>query len=371
MKKVLVTGSRGFIGKNLVEALSRRPDTEVTRFDSRDNVSNLDRLLADADIVYHLAGVNRPQRAEDFETVNTGLTARIVSILEDTGAKPVIVFTSSTQAHEDNPYGQSKKKAEEILTDFSLATGSPVHIYRLANVFGKWCRPHYNSVVATFCHNVSHGLDISISDRSKEMELVYIDDVIASFIQLLDGNRKTGGPLYGEISPAYRITLGVLADTILQLHDTRKTLILPDLSDDFIQRLYATYLSYLEIDDFSYLLDIKMDERGSLAEIIKSEQFGQIFVSTTHSGIVRGNHYHDTKVEKFFVLKGEALVRLRHVLNDTVITYHVSGDKIEVIDIPPGYTHSIENLSDDDMIVLFWASQIFDPENPDTYFSEA
>jgi len=370
MKKALITGSRGFIGKNLAEALSRRPDTEVTSFDSGDAISNLSRLLADADIVYHLAGVNRPQRVEEFESVNTGLTARIVSILEETGARPEIVFTSSTQARMDNPYGRSKRKAEEILADYSRATGSPVHIYRLTNVFGKWCRPNYNSVVATFCHNVSHDIDISISDRDKEMELVYIDDVMASFTRLLDESSKDESMQFHEVNPVYRVSLGALADTIIQFGASRKTLVVPDLSDDFVQRLYATYLSYLETDDFSYRPDIKKDERGSLAELVKSEQFGQIFISTTHSGIVRGNHYHDTKVEKFFVLKGEALVRLRNIYDDTVVSYHVSGERIEVIDIPPGYTHSIENLSDDDMIVLFWASQIFDSENPDTHFSE-
>lgn len=370
MKKVLVTGSRGFIGKNLMEVLLRRDDIQVSTFDSTDDVSCLCGLLEDVDIVYHLAGVNRPSQTKAFEKENVDLTATMVALLEDLGSNTRIVFASSTQALENNPYGVSKKKAEGILVDYEKVTGAEVRIYRLKNVFGKWCRPNYNSVVATFCHNISHGLYISISDRQKEIEMIYIDDVITSFVGILEDINNTDNSLFHDIYPTYKITLGDLADRIFQFRESRRTLVMPDFSDDFSKRLYATYLSYLEPDDFSYELEARSDERGSLAEMIKSYQFGQIFVSTTKAGVIRGNHYHETKVEKFIVIKGEALISFRHVLEDDIVSYRVSGKKLEVVDIPPGFTHSIENLSDDEMIVLFWADEIFDPDKPDTYFSE-
>lgn len=369
MKKVLVTGSRGFIGKNLVQALSRRDDIEVSRFDSGDDISSLSELLREAEIIYHLAGVNRPQEVEDFEKGNTDLTRTIVSTLRDLNRKPAIVLSSSTQALFDNPYGISKKKAEDALIEYHRETDAPVFIYRLTNVFGKWCKPNYNSVVATFCYNVSHDLDIVISDPEKEMQLIYIDDVIASFMDVIDGGISSE-PFFYDVSPVYNITLADLADRIYAFRDVRRTLIVPDFSDDFDLQLYATYLSYLEKDDFSYQLEMKADERGTLTELIKSNQFGQIFVSATRKGIIRGNHYHDSKIEKFIVVKGEAIIRFRNVLNDEVISYQVSGNIIEIVDIPPGYTHSIENISDDEMIVLFWADQIFDQDAPDTYFEE-
>lgn len=370
MKTVLVTGSKGFIGKNLLEAFSRREDVETISFDIEDDPAALKSALGKADIVYHLAGVNRPKNVEDFEPGNTGLTRTIISLLREMDKKPAIVMPSSTQAVLDNPYGISKKKAEDILIEFSNETGADVYIFRLTNVFGKWSRPNYNSVVATFCHNISHGLDIIISDSEKELELVYIDDVIASFIKILNNSENTTKYKILDVKPSYLITLGDLADKIYEIRDIRKTLVVPDLSDNFMKCLYATYLSYLDKDNFSYPLDIKTDNRGSLFELIKSEHFGQIFVSKTHGGIIRGNHYHNTKIEKFCVIQGNALIKFRHILGDEVLSYPVSGEKPEVVDIPPGYTHSIENLSDSEMIVLFWADQIFDFEEPDTYFCE-
>jgi len=254
--------------------------------------------------------------------------------------------------------------------EYSREKDVKIYIYRFPNVFGKWCRPNYNSVVATFCHNISHGLDILISGVNKKLELVYVDDVVAEFLNVLSQEREDKGEYYHKIERTFKITLGELAEKIYQLKDVRKTLVVPDLSDDFMKCLHATYLSYLDKDDFSYKLDLKTDQRGALAELIKSEQFGQIFVSTSHKGIIRGNHYHNTKVEKFCVLKGKAVIKLRHIFEDEVLSYYVSGEQIEVIDIPPGYTHSIENLGNDEMIVLFWANQIFDPNKTDTYFEE-
>lgn len=369
MNKVVVTGSRGFIGKNLMEALMRKEDAVVAGFDLDDDPVVLGALLKDADIVYHLAGVNRPEDVREFENGNTGFTGTIVSLLMEQKKKPGIVMTSSIQAALDNPYGVSKKRAEDILFEYGRRTGAPVYVYRLVNVFGKWCRPNYNSVVATFCHNISHDLDITISDRDRELELVYIDDVVTTFLSIPAGE-VPGAGRYLAVHPKYTITLGCLADKIYQLRDVCKTLVIPDISDDFMKRLYATYLSYLDEDGLSYSLDLKIDNRGSLAELFKSEHFGQIFVSKTHAGVVRGNHYHNTKIEKFCVIQGEALISLRHIRSDVVQSYRVSGEKLQVVDIPPGHTHSIENISNTEMIALFWANQIFDPEHPDTYHCE-
>jgi UDP-2-acetamido-2,6-beta-L-arabino-hexul-4-ose reductase len=367
MKTVLVTGAKGFIGRNLMEALARRDGIAAVGIDADDGLPALKAALGSADIVYHLAGVNRPEKEEDFFRGNTDATSAMLAVLSDLNRAPAIVLASSSQAALDNPYGISKKRAEDLIADYGERAGAPVYIYRLTNVFGKWCRPNYNSVVATFCHNVARGLDIRISDRSREIRLVYIDDVVASFLSLLDRPPQPEPCSRLGIEPSYRLTLGELVDRIQQLKDIRRSLVVPDFSDGFTRCLYATYLSYLAEDDFAYGLDQKKDTRGALAELIKNRHFGQIFVSRTHGGVIRGNHYHNTKVEKFCVLQGQAAIRFRHIHSQAVLTYRVCGEDMQIVDIPPGYTHSIENLSDQEMIVLFWADQIFDPAKPDTY----
>lgn len=368
-KTVLITGSNGFVGRNLQVALSRLADVRVLCFDQDNNQHQLAEYLQEADLVFHLAGVNRPKDPEEFTIGNKELTENIVSLLEQQGRTPVVVMSSSTQAALDNPYGQSKKAAEECLLAYGARTGAPVFVYRLTNIFGKWSRPNYNSVVSTFCYNISHGSDITMSSPDNVVELIYIDDVVAEFLAVLQGERTASSETL-TAGPTYRITLADLADSVSQFRSFRTTLKLPDMSDDLTRKLYATYLSYLEPDDFAYELDIKRDHRGELAELIKSESFGQIFVSRTCGKIIRGNHYHDTKIEKFCVLQGEAAIRFRHLFSDETIDYRVSGAKWEVVDIPPGYTHHIENLSDQDMIVLFWANCIFDPQQPDTVYCE-
>lgn len=364
---VLVTGSNGFIGKNLIVALRRLPGIDIREFDLDKSVADLARDLGEAQFIYHLAGVNRPERVEEFESGNAGLTRRIVEILEETRNHPPIVLSSSSQAALGNPYGDSKKKAEEILIEYGRRNRVPVYLYRLPNVFGKWCRPNYNSVVATFCHNICRGLDIVVSDPDKELAFVYIDDVVEEFVNRL---LRPAAPAEGEyrtVDRTHRITVGGLAEKIYHLRDIRRTLRVPDLSDPFTRALQATYLSYLEPGNFSSKLEMKSDARGSLAEFIKSGPFGQIFVSRTRPGIVRGNHYHDSKVEKFCVISGRAVIRFRHVLIGDVLSYPVSGASLEVVDIPPGYTHSIENVGQEDLITLFWANEIFDPTRTDTY----
>jgi UDP-2-acetamido-2,6-beta-L-arabino-hexul-4-ose reductase len=366
----VVTGSQGFIGKNLLAALSLQKDIKVYGFDVNADKALLKQALLEADVIYHLAGVNRPEKEEEFVAGNTDSLKNILTLLVEMQRKPAIVLSSSTQALINNPYGQSKKMAEDILFAYGEKTGAQVHIFRLTNVFGKWCRPNYNSVVATFCHNIANNLEITISEQSKEIELVYIDDIVDSFLHILENNNREASSEYRSVSPTYRITLGQLADKIYQFRNMRDSLIIPDLADDFSRRLYATYLSYLSQSDFSYNLKTKIDNRGALTELIKSAHLGQIFVSRTHGKITRGNHYHNTKVEKFCVIQGEAKIKLRHILSEEIIVYKVSGNDLKLVDIPPGYTHSIENLADNEMIVLFWADEIFDPDKPDTYYKE-
>lgn len=368
MKTVLITGSRGFIGKNLRAALDRDKEVVIRSFDRDDEPGLLDSHLAEADFIYHFAGVNRPQDPKEFEIGNAHLTGKIVETLQRLQRTVPILLTSSAQAERNNPYGKSKKAAEEILVEYSKRTGTPIFIYRLPGVFGKWSRPDYNTVVATFCHNIAHALEIKISDPNHTLELVYIDDVIRNFTgHLHQPQLPAGEGCYFQINTTFKVTLGDLAARIYSLRDIRTTLRVPDLADYFMRCLHATYLSFLDTRDFSYPLDLKTDERGSLSELIKSEHFGQIFVSKTFKGITRGNHYHDSKIEKFCVIQGKAVIRFRHILSDEVIEYSVSGEVIEVLDIPPGYTHHIENIGDNEMIVFFWANQIFNPAKADTF----
>jgi len=368
MVTVAVTGSKGCIGKNLLEGFSHVPGIEVRAYDY-DNSDDLSNIIDGVDIIYHLAGVNRPENPEDFARGNTGLTKEIIDILTYLNQHPAIVFTSSAQATLDNPYGKSKKAAEDVLIEYQQRTTAGVYIYRLPGVFGKWSRPDYNTVVATFCHNIARDVEIQISDPDRKLELVYIDDVVKEFVTLLSSDVHTGLNRR-DITPVHRISLGQLADELYEFRKMRNTLLIPDFQDRFLQCLYATYLSFLPEEGFSYLTELRTDERGSLSELLKSQQFGQIFVSTTHPGIIRGNHYHNTKTEKFIVIKGKGLIRFRDIRSDQIISYEVNGHQPEIVDIPPGYTHSIENIGVDDMITLFWASQLFDQENPDTYYCE-
>jgi len=371
-KTVLVTGSEGFIGRNLIVRLEELDNIVIKAFDKEDNIDTLKKYLRESDFVFHLAGVNRPKNVEEFERVNAGFTTTLVELLEETDKKIPIVITSSIQAELDNPYGKSKKMAEDELIKYAKKNSVPIYIYRLPNAFGKWSRPNYNSVVSTFCYNISHNLDIIISDPKRELELVYIDDIVEEFVKLLF--RKDGdlNKYFYNIKRTFKISLGELAEKIYQIRDVRTSLVVPDLSDDFMKVLHATYLTYLDKDDFSYDMDIKEDKRGSFIELIKSNSFGQVSVSRSRKGVIRGNHYHNTKNEKFCVIQGKAVIKLRNILDDKIIPYYVSDKKIEIVDIPPGYTHSIENLTEGDgeMILLIWANEVFDPENPDTYYCE-
>ena len=366
MIRVLVTGARGFIGRNLVVALQRRQDVELSTFEIDDSDQHLHEVLRDAEFVFHLAGVNRPPTVEEFGVVNAGLTRHIVDTLREGVRRPTIVLTSSTQAVLDNPYGVSKLQAESVLMEYVDRDKGSARVFRLPNVFGKWCRPNYNSAVATFCHNIAHGLPITISDPAREIQLVYVDDVVRTFIEVLDLTPEQSAAS-AEVQPVFKVTLQTIADTLLRFKEIRTTLIFPDFSDPFVKRLYPTFLSYLGVDDFAYSLTQRTDDRGALAELLKSPQSGQIFISRTKPGITRGNHFHDSKIEKFCVLEGEAAVRFRHIVTNDMASYQVKGTDFRVIDIPPGYTHSIENTGSTDLITLFWADEIFNPGMPDTY----
>ncbi|MDD3248798.1 MAG: NAD-dependent epimerase/dehydratase family protein [Smithellaceae bacterium] len=405
--KVLVTGAAGFVGRNLTVMLGRQSDVEVVVYDLGDPQSVLDEGLKTADVIFHLAGVNRPEKPEDYATGNAGFTREICDTLRGLDRKPLIILSSSIQAALENPYGISKRDAESALLEFSKETGASVVIFRMKNVFGKWCRPNYNSAVATFCHNIARGLPITVSNRDNEVNLVYIDDVCTAMMEAAGivsppwrHYVPAAGNAMADIVPSFKITLGELVDTITGFKETRSTLRVPAFNDPFTYRLYATYLSYLEESNFAYGLDIKTDERGSLAEFLKSSSFGQIFVSRTKPGITRGNHFHHTKTEKFLVVEGEAIVRFRKIGGGTsskfkvssselkvqsskfkvqgsefkvqssedIIEYRVSGKEFRVVDIPPGYTHSIENVGPGELVTLFWANQVFDPQAPDTWF---
>lgn len=368
MKTVLITGTDGFVGKNLVAALKRHDDVRPILFDVNTDPAVLDAGLAEADLIYHLAGVNRPKDVSQFVTGNTRLTERMLARLVELGRRPTFVLSSSAQVELDNPYGRSKKAAEDAVLKFNDRTGAPVCVYRFPGIFGKGSRPDYNTVVATFCHNIARGLDITINDPNREMELVYIDDVVAAFLRHLDGAPDPARQRY-SVGRTFRVTLGELADRIRRLHAIRETLTVPDLSDDLMKCLHATYLSFLPENGFGYPVKLNTDNRGWLFELIKSPHFGQIFVSKTIPGITRGNHYHDTKVEKFCVIQGQGVIRFRQIDSEQILEYPVDGREIKVVDIPPGYTHSIENTGEGEMICLFWANQIFAPERSDTYFN--
>ena len=362
---IVITGAKGFIGKNLAAALNPRPDVTVREFDQDNSPQDLADMLAAADWVFHLAGVNRPRDEAEFQIGNVDFTTMVCDQLLRLGRPTPIVLASSIQALLDNPYGASKRQAEEVVRQYAERSGAPAIIYRLKNVFGKWCRPNYNSVVATFCHNIAHDLPLTISDPSKLLELIYVDDVVAQFVQELAAG-SAAGVTYREVTPVYQVTLGRLAELIHSFRQMRQTLVVPDQSDELTHRLYGTYLAYLEPDDFAYALDKKCDPRGCLAEFVKAASFGQLFVSRTLPGVTRGNHYHHTKTEKFMVVEGEAVIRFRHLLGGETIEYRVRGEEFRVVDIPPGYTHSIENVGQGELITLFWASEVFDPSRPDT-----
>lgn len=377
---ILVTGARGFVGKNLVAQLHNIQDgkaknyaisgqeIKVFEYDIDSDPAELDVYCKSADFVFNLAGVNRPKDPEEFMKGNFGFASLLLDTLKKHKNSCPVMISSSIQAELDNPYGESKRAGENLLFEYSKETGAKVLVYRFPNLFGKWCRPNYNSAVATFCNNIANDLPIKVNDPSVVMHLVYIDDVVDELINALGGNEHRRGD-YCYVPVEHTITLGEIVDLIYSFKDMPENLSVPDFGEPFTKKLYSTYLSYLPKEKFSYPLKMNVDGRGSFTEIIRTADRGQFSVNISKPGITKGQHWHNTKNEKFVVVSGHGLIQLRKIGTDEVINFEVSGDKIEVVEMIPGYTHNIINLSDtDDLVTFMWCNECFDPNRPDTYF---
>jgi len=364
MMRVLVTGARGFIGKNLVVHLEQDNQFSVSTFSRDNSLDELDVLVDQADAIIHLAGENRPKDVSAFDEINAVLTQSLCDAIRITGRTISLVLASSTQAGLDNPYGQSKRTAEEIVEALGNETGNPVYIYRLPGVFGKWCKPNYNSVVATFCHNIAQDLPIQINDPTAFIRLVYVDNVVEEFVQAIQQSDKH--VLNSSVSPEYTITLGSLADQIKAFKSCRESLVSEQVGNGLIRALYSTYVSYLKPDQFSYPLPKYGDERGVFVEMLKTKESGQFSFFTAHPGITRGGHYHHTKTEKFLVIKGNARFGFRHIVTGETYELLTTGDEPQVVDTVPGWTHDITNIGEEEMVVMLWANEIFDRDKPDT-----
>ncbi|WP_410481568.1 UDP-2-acetamido-2,6-beta-L-arabino-hexul-4-ose reductase [Pseudomonas plecoglossicida] len=363
--KVLVTGSNGFIARNLLVHLRERKDVEVSLYARGDDLQALKAKVAQADFVFHLAGVNRPQDPAEFGSGNSELTQQLCEAVEASGRNIPVLYTSSIQAERDNPYGLSKLAAEQALNALAQAHGNTVYIFRLPNVFGKWARPNYNSAVATFCHNIAHGLPIQIHDASAAVSLVYVDDVVSKFLAIMDGQEVASGRV--EVEPVYSTTVGALAEQLRSFRESRSTLITENVGVGLVRALYSTYLSYLPPAAFTYEVPKYGDPRGVFVEMLKTPEAGQFSYFTAHPGITRGGHYHHSKTEKFLVIKGKANFRFRHVVTEEFYELETSGESPTIVETVPGWTHDITNIGDDEMIVMLWANEIFDREHPDTY----
>ncbi len=368
---LLITGSAGFIGKNLIARLRALGFENLLCYDVQNTEEELRTFAKQADFVFHLAGINRPKDTTEFYSGNSRLTERLLSYLNEAGNLAPVLLSSSAQAGNGSDYAKSKEEAEAAVFLHQEKQNANVFVFRLPGVFGKWCRPSYNSVVATFCHKIAHGEPIEVRDASYSFPLCYIDDVVDCFLAAMQGEtvlRDADG--FCTITPVHETTLGFLAECLQGFASIRERLQTPQMNDAFQKKLYACYLSYLPQDNFSYMLDPKCDARGSFTEFLRTPERGQISVNVAKPGIVKGNHWHDTKHEIFYVVCGKAAIRFRKLFEDEVIEYFVSGENPQPVSIPPGYTHNIENLGEGDLVTLMWASEAFDPEHPDTYFEE-
>lgn len=364
---ILVTGAKGFVGKNLVVQLKNK-GYKVFEFDRDTEIELLDDFIKETEFIFHLAGVNRPLEEKEFMEGNYAFTKTLLDLLEKNNNKSPIVLTSSIQAELNNPYGESKRAGEELMMDYGMKNNVQVFVYRLPNLFGKWCRPNYNSAVATFCYNIARDLPITISNEANIVRLVYIDDLVNEFVSLPDKIERSQEK-YNSIKPEYNVTLGELVSLIISFKESRKDLTLPK-QDEFEKKLYSTYLSYLKEDDFSYPLKMNQDDRGSFTEFLHTPDRGQVSINISKPGITKGNHWHHTKNEKFMVVSGTGIIKFRRIDSEDIIEYKVSGKTLEVLDIPPGYTHNIINIGDVDMVTIMWANELFDPDKPDTYYLE-
>jgi len=366
--KVLVTGSEGFVAKNLIVRLGELECFEVVKFSRQTPEKHLSTLVVDIDAVVHLAGVNRPQTPNEFATGNAGLTESLCQALVSCRRKVPVILPSSIQATRDNPYGNSKRDAENAMWRYAEQTGASVYLYRLPNVFGKWCKPNYNSAVATFCHNIARDLPIQINDPAAPVTLVYVDDVIEHFVQLMDGaDAALDADGFASVAPQYITSVGELARQIQVFKGSRDTLMTERVGTGLVRALYSTYVSYLPPELFTYTVPQYGDPRGVFAEMLKTPDCGQFSYFTAHPGITRGGHYHHSKTEKFLVIKGQARFKFRHMQTGELHELVTSGTKAEVVETVPGWTHDITNIGNDEMIVMLWANEVFDRTRPDTF----
>ena len=380
---ILVTGAKGFVGRNLVSQLHNIRDGKakyydiagqeinVFEYDIDSDPAELEVYCKNADFVFNLAGVNRPKDQSEFMKGNFGFASTLLDTLRKYNNTCPVMISSSIQAELDNPYGESKRAGENLMFDYAKETGAKVLVYRYPNLFGKWCRPNYNSAVATFCNNIAHDLPIQVNDPNVVMHLVYIDDVVDELIAALSGKEHYEGK-FCAVPTVHTITLGGIVELLYSFKNSRSDLSIADMNDPLTKKLYSTYLSYLPTDQFSYPLKMNVDHRGSFTEIIRSKDRGQFSVNITKPGIIKGQHWHHTKNEKFLAVSGEGVIRFRDMRqeNSPVIEYHVSGEKLEVIDIPTGYTHNIENTGTVDLVTFIWCNECFDPNRPDTFYEE-
>ena len=397
--KILVTGAKGFVGKNLCTALKNLKDgkdktrpsllvEEIFEYDIDSNINDLNLYCEKADFVFNLAGVNRPQTQEEFMQGNFGFASTLLSKLKEKGNKCPVMLSSSIQAtligrYAEGEYGKSKKAGEELFFDYSLETGAKVSVYRFPNLFGKWCRPNYNSAVATFCNNIANDLPITVNDRNIELELLYIDDLVCEMLNLLEGKgsrcdydgllpiAKADGRYY-YVPTTHKITLGEIVDLLNEFYNQSKNLIIPEIPNgSFAKKLYSTYLSYLPKEKVAFDLKMNVDDRGSFTELLKTQKCGQVSINVSKPGITKGQHWHNSKWEFFIVVAGHGLIEQRKIGSDEVLRFEVSGDKIQAVHMLPGYTHNIINLSEtENLVTVMWANEQFDPNHPDTFFEK-
>ena len=361
---ILVTGSNGFVGKNLIQKFRELDNITLSTFDRSGTLLELEQVIKDIDIIVHLAGVNRPQSVDEFEAGNLQLTRNITEIVERSSKNIPIVFSSSIHAEASNPYGKSKKAAEDCLLEFSEKTGNKVHILRIPNIFGKWCKPNYNSVIATFCHNIINDIPIKIDDEKKVIPLVYIDDVVDKIVSIILSDDDL------EIKPVYKVSLGEISSILKAFKEGRETLSIEKVGTGFERALYSTYISYYQPNQFSYKLESHIDERGIFAEFLKTHESGQVSFFTAHPDVTRGGHYHHTKNEKFLVISGNARFNFRNIDTDQKFSKEVSSKCLEVVETIPGWVHDITNIGESELVVMLWANELFDPDNPDTFWGE-
>lgn len=364
---ILITGANGFIGKNLVLELKNKGYNKILNWNRNSSETEINNFTKKCNFVIHLAGENRPIHKEDFKKVNVGLTMKLLEKLKRNNNKSPIIFTSSIQVGLDNEYGKTKKIGEELIQKYGKENNVVTYIYRLTNVFGKWCRSNYNSVIATFCNNIARDLEVKLENKNKIIEFTYIDDVVREFIDVIEGKRNVHNEKIRYIQVTYKKNLQEVLNKIQNFKKSRENLIVPNLRDDFTRKLYSTYLSYIPKDDFSYKLNTNIDERGTFTELLKTTGNGQISVNVIKPKCIKGNHWHHTKNEKFIVVNGEGIIKFENVCTKEKVEYIVNDKELKVVDIPTGYVHSIINTGDKDMIVLIWASEVFNKNNPDTY----